>query len=179
MALATFKLLKCTAAETEIDANNHPCFLSANVHTETPSTYPVAIPALPTDPDNYSFEIALRVEMTGAPDNQVQNLKVFGPDVRPDASQSPGNKLTIYMGTTDTFPGGGLVMTQSSIAATRQDTNYYSPGTALVIPIDEVDGIMNAVGEQSDYIFLQLEIVNAANIGDMETMTFSYQYEES
>lgn len=179
MALAAFKLVKCIGANaaTEIDSSKHPCFLSSDLHSEIPANYPVARPQSALEAPNYSMEVWLRYECTVAPDNQVENIKVWGPNKRPDAEGSPANQLTIYIGTTAT--GATPTDAQSTVALTRQDTNHYEAGNALALPTATGDSIIDAVGEKTNYLVLQLAVDELAATGDMQTQTFFIQYEES
>lgn len=176
MALAAFKLEKCTGASpgTETNVNKNPTFQSADA-VGSPSNNPVPIPELPTDPANYSYEVWLKLECTSPPNTEVSTFKVFGPDSQPD-SPGPG-KLTIYLGTTGTYVQP--VDTASTKATTRADTNYYSAGTALAIGVQPGDNKINAIGEETDYMVFQLKVENGAATGNMESQNFTIRYEES
>lgn len=173
MAIAAFKLVKCTgtSAGTETDTSKKPTFLSADVHDANPANYPIAIPQTLADPAVYSFECWLRWECTTAPDNYCQNFKVWGPSSR------PGNGITIYFGTTGT--AATPTANQSSVATVRQDTNYYSAGTALAIGVVPGDSKINAVGEKTNYLVGQLKAEYGAASSNIETQPFNFGYEEA
>jgi hypothetical protein len=178
MAIAVFKSVKCTGtnAATETDANNHPCYLAADIHTENTALYPVGAPKDLASSPNYSFETWLTFECTSAPDQYCQNFKFYGPNQQPDAGDNPGNKMTIMAGTTPT----GVTPTDnpSSVATVVQHTNYYSPGTALSLPVIPGDDVIDAVGERTEFLVLQLKVEYEVQKGDMETQSYVIDYEE-
>lgn len=177
MALAAFKLLKCTGtnAATEADCSKHPCFLSADLNSTATTTYPIAIPADADSAtgDSYSYENWLRLECTSVPDNYCQTFKVYGPSTQPD---DPTNKLTVMIGTTDT--GVTPTANASSVATTIQHTNYYSAATGLSIGVEPSDNQIAAVGEKTDYVVLQLQVEYEAEQGDISTVVGNWSYEE-
>jgi len=178
MATAAFKLNKCTGANaaTEANCDKHPCFLSADMVSTETGTYPVAVPSDGISGPNYSYEQWLRLECTLAPNNQVDNIKFYGPNEQPDA---PSNKVTIYAGTTVT----GLTPTdsQSSVATTAQHSNYIGtgPGEFLAIGVVPEDDIIDAIGEKTDYLVLQMKVEYLALHGNLTTMPFAIEYDES
>jgi hypothetical protein len=176
MAIATFKLTKCTGTAaggvlpTETDTSRTPMFLSSDIHSTVTTDYPIAIPATGT---TYSYECWLRLECTVAPDNYCQTFKVFGPSAQPD---SPNNKLKIYIGTTGTATTP--TASSSSVATTQQNTNYYSSGTALAVSVIPGDAKIDAIGEKTNYIVLQLQLAVGAARGNMGLQPFYIQYDE-
>jgi len=179
MALAAFKLVKCTGtgAATETDCGKHPTFLSADIVTLEHATYPISVPISAGSSPNYSYEIWLRSQCTGAPDNYCQNFKVWGPAEQPDAGDTPGNRLTINMGTTAS--GATPTDSASSVATVAQHSNYYSQATGLSIGVEPVDDKIDAVGEKTDYIVQQLKVEDLAQQGGMQTIPFMWDYEET
>lgn len=179
MALAAFKLLKCigTNAATETDCDEHPTFLNADLVSLATATYKIAVPIDVASSPNYSFEIWLRSQCTGAPDNYCQNFKVWGPADQPDSGDTPGNRLTVNMGTT----ASGVTPTDSasSVATVAQHSNYYSQATGLSIGVEPVDNKIDAVGEKTDYIVQQLKVQDLAQQGDMQTILFMWDFEET
>ena len=179
MALAAFKLVKCigTDAATETDCNKHPTFLSADIVSDDHATYPIAVPVSAEASPNYSFEIWLRSQCTGAPDSYCQNFKVWGPADQPDAGDSPGNRLTVYIGTTAS--GATPTDSASSVATTAQHSNYYSQATGLSIGVEPGDDKIEAVDEKTDYVVQQLKVEDLAQQGDIQTILFNWYYEET
>ena len=173
MALAAFKMNKCTGANaaTETDCNKHPCFLNADIVSADTGNHPIPAPGSALDDPNYSYEYFLRLECTEAPDNYCQNFKFWGP------SNQPGDNLSINWGTTNT--GVTPVDNVSLIAVNPQHNNYYSEDTALSIPVVPVDNKIDAIGEKTDYLVAQMKVEFGAVQGDGLTQVYNYQYEES
>ncbi len=178
MAIAVFKTVKCTGtgAATETDANNHPCFLNADVHSENFAAYPVSVPKDAPSSPNYSFETWLKFQCTSAPDQYCQNFKWWGPNKQPDWQDTPGSKLTVMAGTTGT--GATPTDNASAVATVSQHDHYYDAGTALSIGVIPADDKIDAVGEQTDFLVQQLKVEYGAQKGDMETQSFILDYEE-
>ena len=173
MALAAFKLIKCTGAgaATEEDCGSHPCFLSVDLVSENTAAYSIGIPGDAPSSPNYSMEVWLRLEMTAVPNNQVTALKVW---IQGDP---PQDGVTVLMGTTDT--GATPTHSASSVATVDAYDNYYGPSNALAVGIDTGDDKMDAVGEQSDFIVLQLKVEDGVDAGDITTVLLSIDYTES
>jgi len=181
VAIAAFKLWKCTGSgPTRTDSNKHPCYLNTDIHSEVPSLYPIAIPLVAADSPDYSYETVLQWEVTIAPDNQVSALRVYGPNKQPD---NPTNKLTVYWGIVDTLSYAAPVDAASTKATTRQDTNYFSntdsPKENLDLTVEPSDGVLNAVAERTDYLYVQLKVELGAATGDMVTQVYTLRYTES
>lgn len=183
MALAAFKLVKCTgsSAAVETDCNKHPTFLSADVVSLDTETYPIAVPISAGASPNYSFEIWLRSQCIGAPDNYCQNFKTWGPADQPDAGDTPGNRMTIYIGTTAS--GATPTDSASSVATEAQhdqgSVGYYSQATALAIGVEPSNGKIDSVGEKTDYVVMQFWVEDLAQQGDIQTILFNWYYEET
>ena len=174
MAIATFKLSKCTGtnAATEADSSRTPKFLNVDANSTDTANNPVAVPL--SGADNYSYEVWLRLECTAAPDNYCQTFKIFGPSLQPD---SPANLVKIKIGTTGT--GATPVNSASSVAATQQNTNYYDSSVHfLSVGVVPGDAKINAVGEKTNYIVLQLVVSPGATRGNMGLQSFYISYEE-
>ena len=173
---AEFVLKKCTGtnAGTETDCSFAPHFLNADLYTSSPENYPVAIPINAMSSPNYSYEVWLALICTAAPLNYVNNVKVYGPGTRPLGDA----KLTIYIGTTAT--GVTPSDNQSSVATTRQDTNYYQPGNALSWPCAQGDNKIELQNERTQYLVMQLKVEDGVTqTGSLGEMVFHITYEES
>jgi hypothetical protein len=177
VAVAAFKLWKRIDGSTEYDTSKNPTLLSANVNGSAGS-YPVAIPSTPSDPANYSYECYLQLECTVAPDTKVENLKVYGPNTPIVASSDSANPyVSLRLGTTGTFTTP--VQTASSVASNRQDTTYYSVATALSVGVVPGDSLIDAINERSNYIVVQLKVINGASTGAIPTTSLTLVYDES
>jgi len=181
MATAAFKLLKCTGtnAATETDCSKQPDFLSVDSATETPANAPIGVPGDALSSPAYSYEVWLRLECTTAPNNKVENLKFHGPSTQPDSDQSPPNRLFVMAGTTGT--GATPVSTASTVATVDQAANYFGTGVGEYLAIDVVPGDdqIDAVGEQSEFLVLQLKVLDQATRGNMIEVPLNFTYDES
>jgi hypothetical protein len=163
----------------EASCNHHPCFLSADLRSINTSLYPINEPELPADPDENSFEIFLRLFMQTAPDNKCENYGWFGPPTRPALSGGePNAELTVYCGTT-TSDSHTPTDSNSTVATAVQHTSNYSVGTALAIACETGDGWLDAYGEMTWWLCLQLRVRNGAGQGDLETWIHWWKWEES
>lgn len=173
MAFAVFAQYKCTgtAAGTETDCGKHPNFLSEDEHDTVPANHSIAVPL--TAGTNYSYENVTLWKCTAAPDNSCDNFKVWGKNQPPDY---PANKALHYWGITGTpiTP----VMTVSSIATARQDTDDYSAGTALALTVQPGDSQIDAVNEKTDHLYQQLRVSDGAAKGDLPTQVFHIMWDE-
>ncbi|MGB5107339.1 MAG: hypothetical protein WBP42_11570 [Candidatus Zixiibacteriota bacterium] len=159
MSLAAFALKKCTgsAAGTETTISGKAlAFQSADVTTNVAADNPIPIPRDSGSSPAYSYELVMRWECTAAPDGYCQNFKYVGPANQPDFESSPANKVTVYAGTSGT--GATPVNTQSTKATTAQHSNYYSEATGLAIGVVPGDSKIDAVGEKTNYLYLQLRV---------------------
>lgn len=160
---ATIDLVCCTSTDAGTENSISDIMFRSNDSHLTDKNNPITIPASGT---NYSYEKWLRWECTAAPDTQCTNFEFWGPD------STPGTGLTIYAGTTDT--GVTPTDSDSSVATTQQDTNYYDSSNTL-----SISGTLTSVGNKTDYLVLQLDVADTASQGDMSTQTMNYAYDEN
>jgi len=183
MALAAFKLVKCTGtnAGMETDCSKHPTFLSADVVSTETGTYPIAVPVSSGASPNYSYELWIKLECTIAPDNYCHNFKIWGPENQPDSADTPGDRMTIYIGSVSA--GDTPVDTVSSYAVAIQhkdnSNGHYSEATAYSVNAAPGDAKIDAVGEQTYYVVLQLKVQDQAQQGDIQTVLFNWSYDEA
>lgn len=177
MAVAVLRLLKCTgtSAGTETDVVNAPNFLWDDEVESNPALSPIPAPQTPAGAPSRSMECVLRWELTTLPDTRLEDLRLWGPGQQPD---SPVNKLTIYVGLTasPTTP----TRSDSSIAVTRQDTNYFGPGTGEYLTITTADSndYLDASTTKTHHLYLQLDVDYGATQGNMPTQLFMFRYSE-
>lgn len=178
MAIAAFTLYKCTdgSAATETDTVKNPTFLSADEHDTVPANHPVAVPDAVSSP-NYSYECWLRLKCITAPNNQCTNFKFWGPALQPDNEDTPGNEMTVMAGTTGT--AATPTDSASTVAAAAQHSNYNASDNNLSIGVVPADNKIDAVGEYTDYLVLQLKVEDEAQRGALATLSFSMEYDES
>jgi len=160
---ATIEMQACTSTDAGTEATAAAITFRANDSADNNSDNPITIPGSGT---TYSYEKWLRWKCTAAPDTQCTNFKFWGPN------STPGTGLVIYAGTTDT--GVTPTDSDSSVATTRQDTNYYDSSNTLSIA-----GTLTTIGNETDYLVLQLDVGDTATQGDMTQQTMYYSYDEN
>lgn len=160
---ATIIIQGCTGENAATEATITGLMMRANDSVAVTKANPITIPAEGTA---YSYEKWVRFKCTVAPDNSVSNFKYWGPNT------TPGTGLTLFAGTTDT--GATPVATDSAVATTQQDTNYYDTSHVLAI-----GGTLTTEDQESNYLVLQLDVASTAGPGDIVQQTHNYSYDES
>lgn len=160
---ATIIIKGCTSTNAATEATITSIMFRANDSVATDKNNPITISSGVT---TYSYEKWIRFYCSVAPDTQCTNFKFWGPNAIPDTG------LLVYDGTTDT--GATPVVTESTVASTRQDTNHYSLATALAI-----GGTLTSETDETDYLVLQLRVADTATQGDMTQQTYNYAYDEN
>lgn len=156
-----------TADDANIDANN-----------------PIPIPSSGT---KYSYWKHIYLYCSSAPNTQINNVKLY------TDGGGFGTGVTLYVG--DQFPtknsgsssgyevatgtqgdtGDEMVANHSGISS-KSDLFSYTSSSPLSVSISESGGIIDAVGETTNYVVLQMAVDNTASPGNLadETITFSY-----
>lgn len=160
---ATITIQACTGTNAATEATVTGIMHRANDSAATDKNNPVTIPSIGTA---RSYEKWLRFKCTVAPDTQVTNFKYWGPNT------TPGTGVTVFVGTTDT--GATPVATDSAVATTQQDTNYYDTSHTLAIP-----GTLTAENQETDYLVFQVDVGTTATPGDTTQQTQNYSYDEN
>lgn len=179
MPKASFTCYKVTGStETETDCSWNPMFLGGDggdIHTTTHASYPIPAPKIIGE-TTYSWEMKLALKCTKAPNNYCKNFKFWG------ASTPPHSTILVYAGTQTTW--SQAVQTLSTLATTRQDSNYVSKATALTIPVDpdvseNLDDEVQVVGDYARYLVLQLRVAFGAPQGAIGEQVFNTFYDEA
>lgn len=170
MATAVLKLVKLTGAApgTPNDAlDGRAGLLSADVHGNA-ADYPIAVPRLQSDPDEYSYECKIVLELTSAPDNQVNNFKIWGQPSQPNNDPA----VTDYLGTEAVYTQP--TSAQSSIATAAIHTTHYDEATAL-----SIGGTLVNIGDRTNPIVYQRKVEFGAQKGTVPVHSQLYRYDES
>jgi len=167
---ATIVMAKCTGTNASTTATVTSIALKAvDDATGAPtegndaSNHPVSIPSSGT---SYSYETWLRWYCTGAPDNQCTNFKFWS-----TGSLDTGLDITAN---SDAVSAGVTPVNTESSAGTRASWADYGSGSKI-----SVSGTLTGTGQSTDFIVLQLEVLNTATQGDMSTETAYYSYDEN
>jgi hypothetical protein len=146
---------------------------------------PTPIPAAGT---NYSYWKQLYIQCTTAPDTQVDNVEIFCDGTIFDAgaaifistafpTKNSGSTAGYEVAdTTDNMFDGTA---NHTLVTGETDIENYVTGSALSVTISEASSIIDAVGETTNYVVLQLNVASTATpglkgSGGSETITWRY-----
>lgn len=127
---------------------------------------------------------------SAAPGTKVDNIKiytdgggfgtgvtVYSGDETPTKNSGSSAGYDLATGTPgDT--GDELVASHQDITAKSDFFGYTSPGSEKSVSISEVGNIIDAIGETSDYVVLQMDVADTASPGTLTAETFTWQYDE-
>jgi len=121
---------------------------------------------------------------TTAPDTQVNNVKIYTDGV------GFGTGITVQVGDETPTHNSGAT-TGYDPADTNDDplvnhvditgvTDFFTftSGSPKTVTISEAGAIINAIGETTDYLITQMEIINTASPGDLADETFTWEWDE-
>jgi hypothetical protein len=157
-----------TADDATIDLNN-----------------PIPIPDAGT---NYSYWKHIYLKCATAPDTQVDNVKFYadGTGFGTGITLNIGDELptknsgadTGYNVATGTEGTSGDVMTEHSEITGVTNAFDYTSASPKSISISESGNIIDAIGETTNYIVLQMAVADNASSGDLSNETMTFQYDE-
>lgn len=139
--------------------------MSADIPTSTPQSRSSNPLRRPGSGSLYSYEIWFRFRVQTAPSIQISDLRVWGPASQPAAG------VKIWLKTVANY--ATPIVPASSAGFTRQDINYVSEATALVVP-----GNLSALGDVSEFVVMLVEVDPAAVTGELPAFALSYSYME-
>lgn len=143
---------------------------------------PVVIPAAGT---GYSYWKQIYLACTVAPDTQVDNVQFYT-----DGTSFQTTNCLVVVGlqfpvrsdgvTTgyDVADGSAVMTTHTDISGTADAFDYTSGATLSGPSISESGTLIDAVGETTNYLVLQLLVTSSATPGDQANETFTFQYDE-
>ena len=139
---------------------------------------------IPTSGTIYSFWKQLYIISTTAPDTQVDNVQLYS-----DGALAWGTGVTVQVG--DQFPLHSSTVTTGYDVADAQEimTNHtditsetslftFTSASTLALSISETSSIINAVGETTNYIVLQTDVLSTSTPGTKATEIVTWQYDE-
>jgi len=145
------------------------------------SSDPVPIPAAGT---NYSYWKHVYLYCATAPDTQVNNVKLY------TDGGGFGTGITTYVGdempTKNSGSDAGYEVADSAVTMVSNHTGIsaqtdlfsYTSGSSKTISISETSSIIDAIGETTNYVVLQVVVVSTASVGDKTDETITYVYDE-
>lgn len=169
--------------EQNIDSLGPPTLRFKDADDATIDTNnPIQIPAAGT---NYSRYKHVYLKCSTAPNTQVDNIKVytdgggFGTGITVKiGSQFPTKNSGSDAGYEVSDASTEMVADHSGLSASS-DLFGYTSGSPLSGPtISESGSVIDAIGETTNYIVLQMEVASTASSGNLTDETVTFQYDE-
>ena len=142
---------------------------------------PMPIPAAGTE---YSRWKQIYLLCDTAPDTQVDNIRFFtdGGGFGTGITVNVGDEFPIHANGVTTgydVSDANEVMTNHTDITGSTDAFGHTTGSPLSGPsISEAGNIIDAIGETSNYLVLQMEVISTASPGDLANETFTFRYDE-
>ena len=142
---------------------------------------PMPIPAAGTE---YSRWKQIYLKCSTAPDTQVDNVQFYtdGGGFGTGIAVKVGDEFPVKNSGADTgydVSDADEVMTNHTDITGSTDAFDYTSGSTLAGPsISEAGNIINAIGETTNYLVLQMEVISTASPGDLANEEFVFQYDE-
>lgn len=169
--------------EQDIDALGPPTLRFKVADDATiDSNDPIPIPASGT---NYSYWKQIYLYCDTAPSTSVDNIKFytdgsgFGTGITVKVgSQFPTKNSGSDAGYEVADTAAEMVANHSGLSAST-DAFGYTSGSPLSGPsISESGNLINAIGETTNYLVLQMEVADTASPGNLTDETMTFQYDE-
>lgn len=175
---------------TEVDVtSNGVRFRTDDNPNQIDDTYPVPLPVAGT---KYSYWVHLFLKVTGGVFTQVNNIKFFtaggslygdaGVDlmVGTETPEKNSGSTAGYDEAVGTEGDSGTEMTSghSGITATT-NANLAITSAPKDVSISEAGGAIDAAGETSDYVVLQINVGTSAVRGLKSAATLTFRYDET
>ncbi|MCP6727576.1 MAG: hypothetical protein KJI69_06210 [Patescibacteria group bacterium] len=145
------------------------------------SSDPMPIPTAGTE---FSRWKQIYLVCTTAPDTQVDNVRFFtdGGGFGTGITVRVGDQFPLHSAAIETgydVSDANAVMTTHTDITTSSDAFTFTTGSPLSGPtISEAGGIINAIGETTNYLVLQMEVLSTASPGNLTDETFTFRYDE-
>jgi len=132
----------------------------------------------------YSRWKQIYLKCATAPDTQVDNIKFYtdGGGFGTGITVNAGDEFPVKNSGADTgydVSDTNEVMTNHTDITGVTDAFSFTSGSPLAGPsISEAGNIINAQNETTNYLVLQMTVVDTASPGDLANETFTFQYDE-
>ena len=147
---------------------------------------PIPIPS--SGAANLSYWKQVYLEVSEPPDTQVDNIKIytdasgFGTGISTFVGDETPTKNsgadTGYKVATGTAGVTGTSMVSAGVVTGSADFYSFTSAAAKTVSISEAGAILNATGEMSNYVALQVAVATTASPGDLANETITFQYDE-
>ena len=121
---------------------------------------------IPGSGSDFSYEKYLRLNISVAPDTQIENLKAYS-----DGSSGFGTGVNTWYKTAGSFS------TPAEATSTAGYSDFFGTSSGSPIDMDATNtGPFSSTGDIGDYLIMMLEVQSTATQGALtgETLTFSY-----
>ena len=142
---------------------------------------PIPIPSSGTRHSRWKH---MYMELTTAPDTQIDNVKIFtdGTGFGTGITVTNGNGVQANTSAADAgydvADVSNEVMTNHDTVSASTDFFTFTSGSPRSVGISEAGAILDAIGEESDYMVLQMEVLSTAGPGDLADETITWEYDE-
>lgn len=147
---------------------------------------PIPIPAAGT---KYSYWKQIYLKCAVAPSTKVDNVKFYtdGVGFGTGITVKVGDQLPVKTSISDAgyevatgTPGdtGDEMVAAHAGLTTSSDVFTKTSGSPLSVTIGEASNQIDAIGETTNYVVLQMEVGTTASPGDLTDETFTWQYDE-
>ena len=142
---------------------------------------PMTIPASGTNRSRWK---SLYLKNATAPETQVDNVKIFsdgagfGTGITVNAGNETPTKNSASDAGYDVSNVDDEVLTNHVDITAITDFFTFTSGAPKSVSISEAGGIIDAVGETTNYVVIQMETINTANPGDLADETVTWEYDE-
>ena len=143
---------------------------------------------IPSSGTNYSYWKHIYMKCATAPSTSVDNVKFYTDgggfgvgftlkvgDETPEKTHSASPGYELATGTPGTT---GTVMTSHANITASTDAFSFTSASPKSLSISEASSQIDAVGETTDYLVLQLEVISTASPGDLADETMTIKYDE-
>jgi len=143
---------------------------------------------IPSSGTNYSYWKQIYMKCVTAPSSKVDNVKFytdgggfgtgFTLKVGDETPAKDHNTSTGYEVATGTPGTTGTVMTSHANITASTDAFSFTSASPKTLSISETSSQIDAIGETTDYLVLQLEVISTAAPGNLADESMTIKYDE-
>lgn len=144
---------------------------------------------IPTSGTKYSYWKQIYMKCATAPSTKVDNVRFY------TDGGGFGTGITVKVGDETPTKNSGSVAGYEVATGTPGDTGdemvaahagltgstdafTFTSGSPKTLSISETDSLINAIGEMTDYLIFQMEVISTATPGDKDNETMTIKYDE-
>lgn len=124
---------------------------------------------IPTSGSDWSYEKYLRLEITVAPDNQIENVQAYS-----DGTSGFGTGVNTW------YKVVGSYTQPAEMTSSTGFTDFFTSSSGSPIDMDGNNaGPFSSTGDIADYLVMGLEVQSTATQGTLTAETLTFSYDES